>query len=230
MTKPFAVPFAVLIAFGLAASTLHAEEAAKKPEQADAEKLEWKPLFDGKTLNGWKATQFGGQGEIEAEDGALVLNTGVDLTGVTWTGGPLPKRNYELRLEARRVDGSDFFCGITFPVGDDPCSLILGGWGGGVVGLSSINHFDASENETTQYVTFEKDRWYAIRLRVTDAKIEAWLDDEQIVDLETEGKKISIRPEVELSRPLGFATWQTTGELRNIRIASIPAATKSKSR
>ena len=38
---------------------------------------------------------------------------------------------------------------------------------GGVVGLSSIGGFDASENETTQFVEFKNGQWYKIRLRVT---------------------------------------------------------------
>ena len=37
--------------------------------------------------------------------------------------------DYELRLEAKRVEGGDFFCGLTFPVGKEYCTLILGGWG-----------------------------------------------------------------------------------------------------
>jgi hypothetical protein len=117
-----------------------------------------------------------------------------------------------------RVDGSDFFCGITFPVGDAPCSLILGGWGGGVVGLSSINGSDASENETTQFVPFENNQWYKIRLRVTKERISAWLDGKEVIDIERGDKKFTIRSEVELNRPLGFSTWQTKGALRNIKL------------
>ncbi len=115
-----------------------------------------------------------------------------------------------------RVDGSDFFCGLTFPVGENPCSLIVGGWGGGVVGLSSLDGEDAAHNETTRYLNFEKGRWYRIRLRVASAAIQAWIDDDKVVDVTTTGRTISIRSEVELSRPLGFATWSTTGALRNI--------------
>ena len=33
-----------------------------------------------------------------------------------------PKENFEIRWEANRLDGSDFFVGITFPVGDEPVS------------------------------------------------------------------------------------------------------------
>jgi len=120
-----------------------------------------------------------------------------------------------------RVEGNDFFCGMTFPVGKVPCTLIVGGWGGTVVGLSSIDGKDASENETTRYMKFDSDRWYKIKLRVTEEKIEAWIDDELIVNFTIDGKRLSIRPEVELSKPFGIASWQTTAALRNIRVRRI---------
>ena len=174
-------------------------------------------LFDGKTLGQWKVTEFGGQGNVDVKDGAIVLEMGNDLTGVHWTGS-LVRMNYEITLEAMRVAGSDFFCGLTFPVGPNPCSLILGGWGGTVCGLSNIDYYDAANNETTRVISFENGRWYRVRLRVTPDKIEAWLDDEKLVDVVTAGRKISIRPEVDLSQPLGIASWRTTAAIRNIRL------------
>jgi hypothetical protein len=92
---------------------------------------------------------------------------------------------------------------------------------GGVCGLSSIDGLDASENSTTKYREFETSRWYTIRLRVTDAKIEAWIDKDQIVDQKLAGKKISIRSEVEASRPFGIASYRTLAALRNIRLREL---------
>ncbi len=178
------------------------------------------PLFDGKTLAGWTCTAFGGEGDVEIENGELILRAGNPLTGITWTGD-YPKMNYEISLEAKRVDGSDFFCGLTFPVGEHPCTFIVGGWGGGVIGLSSLDGFDASENETTRYQEFENGRWHKIRVRVTPDKIEAWIDDKQMADVEAKGRRISIRPEVELSRPLGIASFSTTAALRDIKVTRI---------
>src|SRR5205814_186133 len=88
---------------------------------------DWKPLFDGASLEGWKETPFSGHGKVRVEDGAIVLGKGL-LTGITWTG-KFPTSNYEIRLEAMRVEGHDFFAGITFPVHDSFCSWINGGWG-----------------------------------------------------------------------------------------------------
>src|SRR5262245_15153362 len=69
----------------------------------------WKNLFDGKTLVGWKSTDFAGRGEVLVKDGTIVLETGF-MTGITWTNeAALPRMNYEISLEAMRVDGSDFF-------------------------------------------------------------------------------------------------------------------------
>ena len=178
----------------------------------------WQPLFDGKTLTNWQSTKFIGEGAVKIENGQIVLEAGRNLTGITWTGPELPATSYEIALEAMRVEGHDFFAGVTFPVGDSFCSLILGGWGGTVVGLSSINGVDASENETSQSVEFEQGRWYNIRIRVTPAKIEAWLDERQIIRQDLEGNKISIRIEVDPSRPLGVASWRTKSALRNLRL------------
>jgi 3-keto-disaccharide hydrolase len=178
----------------------------------------WQPLFDGKSLTNWQSTKFGGDGDVKVENGQIILEAGKTLTGITWSGGELPKTNYEIAMQGMRVAGHDFFAGITFPVGESFCSLILGGWGGSVVGLSSINFLDASENETSQSMEFENGRWYTVRIRVTPEKIQAWLDDRQIIDQALKDNKISVRIEVEPSKPLGIATWKTTGALRDIKL------------
>ena len=146
-----------------------------------ADRKDWTNLFDGKTLTGWKPSDFAGQAEVTVDDGAIQLPMGNDITGITWTN-PLPRVNYEILLDAMRDDGSDFFCGLTFPVKESSCSLILGGWGGTLVGLSSIGGRDASENETTSFISFKNKQWYHILLRVTDKKIQAWLDGIRIIE------------------------------------------------
>ena len=177
----------------------------------------WKELFDGRTLNGWKIPQFGGEGKVAVKDGAIVMELGSMMTGVTWAGEVI-RDNYELTLEGKRLDGSDFFCTTTFPVGKDPCSLVVGGWGGAVVGLSSVDHADASENPMSKTKTFKNDQWYKIRIRVSDAAIEAWIDNEQMIDQPRKDHKFSIRIECDQCRPLGVSTWCTTGAVRNVRV------------
>jgi hypothetical protein len=186
----------------------------------------WESLFDGKTLGHWKATDFGGQGESKVEDGKLLLTHGESLTGVTWQGEPPVRMNYEIELDAMRVDGSDFFCGLTFPVNKTCASLIVGGWGGGLCGISNLDDNDAANNETTKIREFKNGQWYHIRLRVEPEKLQAWIDNQQIVDVNTKDRKINVRFEVEPSQPLGLASYQSTAALKNIRYRKLDDAAK----
>ncbi len=199
------------------------EPAAQKGKQNSCEK--WIPLFDGKTLNGWKKTNFGTEADVVVEDKTMIIEMGSPLTGVTITQKafkPLPKINYEMKLKAKRHVGGDFFVALTFPVNEDYCSLVLGGWGGSVTGLSCLDGYDASENETTDYYQFKNGTWYDIRLVVTKDKIEAWLDKDRIVKVDISDKKLSTRIEVELSHPIGLATFQTTAHIRDFKMRPLP--------
>ena len=94
-----------------------------------------------------------------------------------------------------------------------------GGWGGGLTGISSLNGFDASENATTGYQEFRNEKWYKIRVRVEPKRIQCWIDDKQVVDQEIEeGAKVDTRIEVDASKPLGLATYETEAAIRNFEI------------
>lgn len=177
-------------------------------------------LFNGKTLDGWVITNFGPQGPVYVSGSEIILGMGDGCTGITWKKD-FPRVNYKVTLDARRVEGNDFFCGITFPVGKEYCSLIIGGWAGATVGLSCINGLDAAENETTRLMNFEKNRWYNICLEVKENEIKASIDSVLVVDFRKGSKRLSIRPEVELSKPFGIASWNTRAALKNIRVVKI---------
>lgn len=211
------------LALTIAASLSAADEKDKAPKPAAAAATKdkdagegWEQIFDGKSMKGWKPAGFAGTGEVKVEDGRVVLSMGNDMTGIVYTNEP-PKVNYEISFETMRVEGSDFFCGLTFPVDKSPCTLVLGGWGGGVVGLSSIDGNDASQNETSSYRSFKSGQWYRVRLVVTDKKIQAWIDENRVVDFDIREHTLGIRIECEMCRPLGVATWRTTGALRDIK-------------
>jgi hypothetical protein len=188
--------------------------------QARNESTGWKSMFDGASLKGWRETPFSGRGKVQVENETIVLGKGF-LTGITWTGN-FPKFNYEVRMDAMRVEGSDFFAGITFPVHDSFCSWINGGWGGMVVGLSSLDDMDASENDTSTQRNFELGRWYALRLRVTEDRIQAWIDSEAVIDAYIGNRDVGLRPgEIELSAPFGIASYSTVARLRRIEYREI---------
>lgn len=183
----------------------------------------WTPIFDGKTLDGWKRANFAGGGDIGVENGNLMIDMGSELSGANYTK-PTPKMDYEIALEAMKLDGDDFFVGLTFPVGESHVTFVSGGWAGTIVGISSIDGNDASENETTSFQKFDKNRWYAFRIRVKKDRLDVWIDNKPVVELDTKGKKLSMRSgEIEESLPFGLATFRTRSAVRNIRLREIPA-------
>jgi hypothetical protein len=186
------------------------------PAYAQPKAGEWQPLFDGKSLQGWREAPFTYHGKISVANGTLVLGAGAPMTGATYTGD-FPKTDYEVSFEAERLRGGDFFASLTFPVGDSFCTWVAGGWGGDIVGLSSIDNWDASENETRAYFNFERARWYRFRIQVTLKRIQAWIDDQQVINVNIEGRSIALRfGEMKLSAPLGFASYNTEGAVRKI--------------
>jgi hypothetical protein len=217
-------PLSILILLAAGCTCCADKDAAPKaaaPQAAPAKDDGAKSLFDGKSLGAWKSVDFGGEGAVKVENGAIKVEAGATCSGVQWTGEAPPRTNYELTVEAMKVDGSDFFLGIIFPVGKDTCSFVAGGWGGGVTGLSSVDHMNASENETATDQTYVKDKWYTFRLSVTPAKIEVWWDAKQVVNLELVNRQISVHPAVESAAPLGLVNYQTASLFRNIRLKKL---------
>lgn len=196
---------------------------AWRGRSAAAQAVAPRSLFDGTSLGRWKPVAFGGEGEVRLENGHIVLDRGNDLTGIVWTGGSLPE-HYTLDVTAMRVDGTDFFCGLTFPVAGRHCTFVVGGWGGTLIGLSNLEGYDASENETAQVRRIEDGRWYRIGVRVSPTSMQATLDDELMADVALEGRDIGVRPEMEPCRPLGIASYRTVAAISDIRITATPAA------
>lgn len=181
--------------------------------------IAWQPIA------GWQPTPFKNHAEPIIDKAEITLPFGKPMTGVTRPAGaqpPFPNLNYEVRWEATRSTGNDFFSSLTFPVADSFCTLVTGGWGGDIVGLSSIDGWDASENETRNYFSFENKRWYKFRLRVEANRIQAWIDEKSVVDLAVNGRNIGLRrDDMKLTTPLGFLSYNSTGVLRNIEYRNL---------
>lgn len=206
----------------LSFSVLAAEE---KKEEKETGEYAWKPMFDGKTLDGWTVPQFGGDGEVRVKDGSIVIGQGAMMTGIKYEK-LFPTLDYEIQYEARRTQGTDFFAALTFPYRENFCTFINGGWGGSTVGLSCIDGMDASENQTGNFHSFRDNEWYLFRIIVMGAKIQVFVveetkekkkKEENLVDWEIGDKKLSLREETSLYKPLGICTWVSEGQLRNIK-------------
>ncbi|TWU02288.1 hypothetical protein Pla52n_33380 [Stieleria varia] len=189
-----------------------ADAAAKKKKDG------WIELKDS-----WKPCEFGGDGEITVNDGTITLDYGSPITGVKWGGSfdgdkGLPRDNFEIELEAQRLDGFDFLCALTFPVAKSHASLVMGGWGGGVTGLSSIDGYDASDNQTTVFQSYENKKWYRARVHVDQNQIIVWVNDQKMFSHPRSGHDFDIRFEMQSCTPLGLANYECKSQIRNVRI------------
>jgi hypothetical protein len=186
------------------------DQAGQEPSAAP------RKLFDGKTLSNWEVVGFGGQEQIEVAGGAIVADAGYPLAGIASTLDDLPKSGYTLSLEAKKIEGTDFFCCVTFPVGQQYCSFVVGGWGGTLCGISCINGDDAAHNATRTLKKFERDRWYAIEISVGDDRVVCKIDGEVAVDLPRQGAELGLRSEVLVTTPMGLCAFETKSAWRNI--------------
>lgn len=170
---------------------------------------------DWQRVEGWTPTAFerAGQGRMEGEE--MVLPPGAPMTG--WTAKEFaPRVDYEIRFEAMRVRGNDFFCSLTFPYLDSHATWVNGGWGGDIVGISSIDNWDASENETRTYFSFENGRYYRFRLVVRQGRIETYIDDKLVVKLAVNGRSIGLRRGMGPTVPLTVFSYNTEARVRKV--------------
>lgn len=163
---------------------------------------------------------------MSVQAGVLTLPAGQPMTGAKWTGWTeqLPGTGYAIEYEAMRVEGEDIFGMVTFPVGSHQshATFVLGGWGGTVTGISSIDFKDANENQTRAEQRFENGRWYKVRIEVRPEDLRAWVEGRLVVNATIKGKKVGLRPGfIDHCLPFGFASYGTTGKIRRVVIEAL---------
>ncbi|QDV67073.1 hypothetical protein Poly24_07640 [Rosistilla carotiformis] len=174
-------------------------------------------------LRGWLIADrfdFAERGEIAFDSGTLSIGKGRPASGLSYRG-PQPGDYYRISWEARRTAGSDFFCGLTFPIRGSHATLIVGGWGGGVIGISNIDNMSAVENPTTEYREFELNRWYRFEMEVNKTAVLFAIDGDRVIDLDHDEHKYSVWWEQEQMAPIGLATWDTASEIRKLTLANL---------
>lgn len=187
----------------------------------------WRVLLRGTSLDGWTiVTQFpvdtpdwdGKAGLVRTDGDHVLLEPGQPLTGITWQG-EFPPPPYEVKVEAKRVDGEDCFCALVFPVRGSHCLLEVGAEGGALVGLELVDGQKPQDTGVGRRMGFERGRWYRIRLRVTATRAQAWVDDEEVVDLALSGHTLSLASHWEPVKPFGVGVAvRTTGALRWLKV------------
>lgn len=182
-------------------------------------------LFNGKDLSGWKTADIWGNGKVEAlSNGVVSCGLGKPLTGLAYTN-TFPTMSYEVKMEALRKEGSDFFVAMTIPVESNACTVVIGGWGGGLCGISSINFMDASENQYSESVSFKNDVWYTLRVRVTPGLLEVFLNDTLYtakVPFESSSAfTLRAGSDIDKTKPFGLATYETKALWRNLSVTTL---------
>ncbi len=195
----------------------------KASEKSSKKSSEWTSLLNKDTFEAsWNRTNFGGEGDAELSDGVLTLGFGQPMTGINYKKTDFPKDNYEVQWKAKRVSGQDFFACVTLPIGEEFFSFIAGGWGGGLVGISSINDRDASDNDTTKFMSFDNDKWYQFKIRVSPETVQAWIDGEEVILVEREDLRFGLRMEVRASRPVGYCGFQSKVAVKDWEYRKLP--------
>jgi len=172
----------------------------------------------------WRPAGIPDQGEALVRAGEIQLAAGLPMTGIAfgaWESAGLPGTNYAVEYEAMRVEGEDIFGMLTFPVASHAAhaTFVLGGWGGTVTGISSIDFADAGENSTRGEQRFENGRWYRVRLEVRPDDLRAWVEGRLVVNASIKGRQVSLRPGfIDHCLPFGFATWNTEARIRAVRV------------
>jgi hypothetical protein len=182
-------------------------------------------LFNGRDLSGWKVADLWGSGKIEAlSNGVVSCGIGKPMTCVAYTNS-FPTMSYEVKMEAMRKEGSDFFVAMTIPVESNACTVVIGGWGGSLCGISSINFMDAAENQHSEAVNLKNDVWYTLRVRVTPGVLEVFLNDTlYTAKVEFQNSTVfSLRAgsDIDKTLPFGLATYETHALWRNLTVTTI---------
>ncbi|MEL6431656.1 MAG: hypothetical protein AAFR54_20970, partial [Planctomycetota bacterium] len=175
-------------------------------------------LFDGVDLTNWRTGVFGDPPEYEFAEGGVVLPQVASLSGMTYTG-EAPRTPYELRVDATKRYGADFFLGVTFPVRDAHLTLVLGGWGGAVTGLSCIDGLDAADNDTRAWRDYPNGKRQCVVVHVDDTRVRATVNGDTVVDRRlAPDATLSLRPEVLASRPLGVSAYASSTVVHRVTV------------
>ena len=186
---------------------------------------ETRALFNGKDLSGWKRANISGNGPVEAlSNGVVSCGIGKPLSGIVYTN-KFPTMSYEVKMEAMRKEGSDFFVALTLPVESNACTVVIGGWGGGLCGISSVDYMDASENPHSSGVALTNNIWYTLCVRVTPGLLEVTLNDTLYtakVPFE-KSSRFSLRAGSDIDKclPFGLATYETHALWRNLTVSEV---------
>jgi hypothetical protein len=123
-------------------------------------------------------------------------------------------------MEATTPGAERRLCQIVFPVGRSRCALIIGEENG--TGLERLDGKSYDENPTTRPFRPQQGKWHQVRLRVTEARVEAWIDGSKLFDQPIVGHKLSTRACYDQVRPFGICrSWEGSTLVRRIGLRQV---------
>lgn len=199
-----------------------ASQADDKPA-ADKAAGEWKVMFDGKTLDGWKIGEHSDSWKVV--DGTLTCKG--ERAHLFYAGEEKPFKNFEFECEVMTTPGSNsgiyfhtkfqeegwpkfgYECQVNITQGDPKKS-------GGLYGTADVFVAPAKDNE-----------WYKNHIRVEGRRVIVKINDKVVTDYtEPEGKEAFSK---EFERRLGEGTIalqahdpKSVVHFRNLRIRRLP--------
>ncbi len=190
---------------------------------------EWRSLFDGKSLNGWRlmAVHGGNGGVWTVEGGALVADQDKDHKGGL-LGTERKYSDYEIELEFKADYPVD--TGLFLRVRDDGMGYQItidyrkDGFVGSLYAPAEGGFIQQNKN-WERY--FKKDAWNRLRARIEGqpAHVAAWLNDVKMVDFKDNRDRYPREGYVGLQVHGGEGAWGETSKarFRNIRIRELGA-------
>ena len=188
---------------------------------------DWKPLFNGKDLTGWKAVD----GPAEAWrviDGNLSCSGG----GGGWLSTTKEYANFEIELEFRVPvggnsgvflrsphEGNPAFAGMEVQVLDDGAdeykALQPAQYCGSVYGIAAA----------TPRVTKKPGDWQTMRIVCDKRQVKVWINGTQVVDANLDDHPDKVKEHPGIKRTTGYVDLQNHGsqlDYRKLRIKELP--------
>jgi len=135
--------------------------------------------------------------------------------GVRLTFGDPNWSDYELSLEAQKLGGNEGFL-VFFRVKSerDYYWLNIGGWGNTATAVERSVENRRRVISSFRPIRVEQGQWYKIRVRCEGRRIQAWLNEELILDFNDDEN-------AHLTGKVGVGTWLTRAKFRNIKVTTL---------
>ncbi len=123
--------------------------------------------------------------------------------------------DYEISLEAQKIDGNEGFL-VLFRVKSDRDYywLNIGGWGNTATAIERSIDNRRRAISSFRPIRVEQGRWYKIRVRCEGRRIQAWLNEGLILDFNDDEN-------AHLIGKVGIGTWMTKARFRNIKVTAL---------